>query len=170
MYLKLNDDDKETLSYAVINLNDFYDDHDKLGSGPLEVKEKAGSSIWLHTKTFSTKFIEYNNNHIQVVINFLKKFQKTYSPRSSFGKVYIHRLKPGQSVGRHFDGRNDQKYFKKINRYQIFFNIPALAEIESIPYPEPNSLQLLNHREYHSYKNLSNEDFYFIVFDLYESA
>jgi hypothetical protein len=91
------------------------------------------------------------------------------SPRL-LGRAYIHRLKPGDKINLHND-RVSVQQLNILNRYQIYLNIPRPASlmfenqlVKNLDNFE-NSLVDFALEKNHSYHNLSDQNWYFIVFD-----
>jgi len=113
-----------------------------------------------------TNWLNYENAGVKTFVDIIYKYVLEFNSNPTFGRVYLHRLHPGGIIPKHQDD-NDQPYFSIIKRYQLFLNIPENIFIESEPLPLKNSILCFNHLKFHYYKNKSNEDLFFCVFDLF---
>jgi hypothetical protein len=89
------------------------------------------------------------------------------------GRAYIHRLKPNDSINKHHDDIH-VKSMNILNRYHIYLDIPDNVELFFDDENVENPLQFKNTlvdfalSRLHYYKNWSNQNWYFIVFDKIE--
>ena len=105
------------------------------------------------------------------------KFIKDIIGEYYLGKAFVHRLKTKDRILRHCDLKITE-ISSLIKRYHIYLNIPVGMEIEfdgavvDDPSKFRNTLVDFSLKNMHSYKNNSEENFIFIVFDqckFYES-
>ena len=168
--IKLSPEDKIIVKQCFESLNntDLWGPHDGFnvnGSPSLQ----SGKTIWLRRKPGPWRLQEVNE--VCLLKNILSKYQTLLRPDIQegvthfFGRVYLHRLQPGQFIGRHYD-YNDQPYFSYLTRFQLYSDIPEGNIIEMDPKVEENSFLHFNHNAWHEYQNNSNENLYFIVYDL----
>lgn len=112
-------------------------------------------------------------NHRDNSSGFTKTLEllKQYSNNKSFGRIYWHRLLPGEGISRHSD---DTLAHVKTNilssRYQIYLEIPAECQLfldDTLQNNKlfENSIVDFQLRLPHQYKNNSNKPWYFLVFD-----
>ena len=101
------------------------------------------------------------------------KFIQDYLDSHVIGRAYIHRLKPGDSIIKHNDQVHVQS-LKIISRYHIYLDIPDSVElflddkIEDNPQCFRFTISDFALSRDHYYKNNSDQNWYFIVFDKLE--
>ena len=165
--LKLSPEDKIIVKQCFESLNtaNLWGPHHGAASGALS----SGKTIWLRPKNGPWRLQEINE--ISLLKNILSKYQTLLRPdiveevTHTFGRVYLHRLQPGEFVERHYD-YNDQPYMSYLTRFQLYSDIPEGNIIEIDPKVEENSFLYFNHNAWHEYKNHSQSNLYFIVYDL----
>lgn len=122
---------------------------------------RYGKTIYL---TDGTTFIA--EGYFPKTITLLKDVAANLASET-FGRVYIHRLQPGEFIVRHAD--TAELYFFDILRYHIYLDIPDDVKIlHSGDTIAPNSIILFNHQKLHEYINNSDKNIFFLVFDLYK--
>lgn len=128
-------------------------------------------------KTFWLRKIDHNMNLLlDRCIDWPEsnKIIKTYSQNNSWGRSYWHWLKPGDSIDRHHD-KNLGFSDKVLHRYQVYLDVPLGCEIW-IDEGKFDSRTLgncvLNFNMYyeHYYKNNSDQDLIFMVFDVFKNG
>lgn len=124
---------------------------------------REGSTIWL----IDEAEVIYHQDKFQIIRKIMKEISDSYN-FPNFGRVYIHRLAPGNAIPLHTD--SNRPYYNLINRYHIYLDIPQGLEILHAGYTiEEDSIMLFNHKGFHKYTNKSNQNAFFIVFDLYKA-
>lgn len=135
-------------------------------------------------KSIIINWVTRINNMYQMQWNLFEHFPETIKTLKSvandkqFGKIYWHRLQPGEQAKPHTDYRNpyiiDGKAYKRIN---IFLEIPNKVEL----YFDGDLDQKLDHSTFefsifdmaaikvHAAKNFSNKNFYCLVCDILET-
>ncbi len=169
--INLTTEDKDRVNQCFESLNnheELWTNHEALGNGVL-VSDNPGKTIWLRSKSGPWRLQDIKE--VSMLRAILSKYQKLLMPEIQeevshrFGRVYVHRLKPGQLIGRHRD-YNDQPYMSYLTRFQLYGNIAEGNTIEMVPAVQENSFLHFNHNEMHEYKNYSKDNLYFIVYDL----
>lgn len=168
--IKLLPEDKIIVNqcFEILNTMDVWGPHHSLGNGIL-VSDNPGKTLWLRPKFGPWRLTDINE--CVTLKNMLSKYQKILNPEiqegitHNFGRVYIHRMQPGQEIGRHYDF-NDQPYMSLLSRFHLYGNISDGNIIESVPPVEENCFMYFNHNEWHEYKNYSKDNLFFIVYDL----
>lgn len=140
---------------------------------PLNAPLRHGSSIYVQSINVQTHEIIVDNK--KYFSNSLKLLSEwTCQNMSKVARCYWHRLRPGERIDVHRDKDDENgSYFNKINRYQLFFEIPQdmviVMDSELWNFKESkkisNSLIFFNHADWHYYSNNSNKDVQFLVID-----
>jgi hypothetical protein len=127
---------------------------------------RDGESVHINwPKNNSSMMIVERRNQVSKIWNFMCEFTD-----HNVGRAYIHRLKPGDKI----DSHHDQIQIKKLsiaNRFHIYLDIPEKSEIvfdnQTISDCKifKNTLVDFSLGNLHSYKNLDEINWYFIVFD-----
>lgn len=132
-------------------------------------------------RSIHINFIDYDLTVVQKMNNSIL-FPKTLDIIKSIsnlpiGRVYWHRLLPGQKIDTHNDsGVVDRFKGKLLFRYQIYLDVPEEMEliIDGKMVKDPkvfsNSLYHFALQRNHYYKNNSNNPFYLLVFDFMETG
>lgn len=119
-----------------------------------------------------------DDDNLTVNLDNRKKFPKTMEvikklfPKKKFGRIYWHRLLPQNKIDLHTDAA--LKFVKNNlieSRFQIYLDIPEdfilMFEGGRVNHKIfQNSLVNFNLRAPHFYKNNSNQNVYFLVFDV----
>lgn len=138
---------------------------------------KDGKSIWLHGDLPNKHWadIHYGNipdnrffieDKAPFLCNYIKEAGK-FLGSENFGRAYIYSLGPGKKIARHIDIK---EYYRKINRYHLYFDIPDGVKIEhSGATIFPYTMIQFNPRLPHSYENNSSSNFVFVVFDIFKN-
>ena len=149
-------------------------------------------SLWTsHSSDLPTSLADGKSIHLNMIQNDLKYvkdlwklFPKTYniiktvSQDKTIGRCYWHRLLPNDIIGHHTDNsvefvKNDQLYA----RYQIYLECPEDQKFKMLivdakpcnPKKYEYSLLDFDLRLRHRYNNLSDNPWYFLVFDVLKS-
>ena len=163
----LGESEVKTWLTLIRDCESLWGPHNRFGGTPLIAPDdyaRAGETIWLHRRD-DDEWINYNSSSANQIVDILKSYRDDILPGARFGRVYVHRLKPGKIVSRHRDV-NDPKYFAVVKRHQVYFDIPESCEIESGSAIVSNSVVWFDHRAWHSYTNNSDRELIFVVFDL----
>lgn len=114
-----------------------------------------------------SKFNEpYRHPAINLLQDVVSKLGKTVD---DIHYAYYAIIPPNKQIYPHADV---EQYYRKINRYQIFFNLTEDQEIMQIGNDsESNSLVLFNTIKPHGFNNKSSTmPWYFVVFDIYKDV
>ena len=125
--IKLSPEDKIIVKQCFESLNttnlwELHDGFKKNGN----LSPQSGKTIWLKRKFQSWRLREVNE--VCLLKNILSKYQTLLRPDIQegvthfHGRVYLHRLHPGQFIGRHYD-HNDQPYFSYLTRFHLYGDI-----------------------------------------------
>lgn len=99
-------------------------------------------------------------------------FIKNLFPNDDLGRVYWHNLRPNNKIDLHNDKMfNFVKNNRITNRYQVYLDIPEnfvlMFDGQITDHKNfENSLVDFSLQKNHYYKNTSNENVYFLVFDI----
>ena len=161
----LTEDEVARMLGLIESLESSWGPHEKFGGSPLSrVNDSAGETIWLHYRE-DGNWRKPDEPSALELITVLESYRDMIMPHATFGRAYIHRLKPGKTVTRHKDVYHPA-YFSVVKRHQVYFDIPEKCEIESGSLIMKNSVVLFDHSSFHSYTNNGDRDLIFIVFDL----
>ena len=168
--IKLSPEDKIIVNqcFESLDATDLWSPH----AGPFNHKIIApgsGLTIWLKPKSTSWRLQDVEE--IVTLKNLLSKYQKMLRPDIQegvthfYGRVYLHRLLPGEFIGRHYD-HNDQPYMSYMTRFHLYGDISEGNIIEAGCPIQENSFLQFNHKDYHEYQNHSNTNLHLVVCDL----
>jgi hypothetical protein len=166
-YKNLELNDVALLQNTIPLLESMWGPHEQHGNGILVNTNPRDCTIWMHTRNIDSSWLNYTDPGTRIFIDVISKYVSEFNSNPRFGRAYIHRLKPGNIIGRHRD-YNDQPYFSTIKRYQLFLDIPENVIIESSPMPTKNSVFWFNHNVEHYYENAGTENLIFCVFDVFD--
>ena len=154
----LSEDERQQLHTEISGFDDLYQSHyiSKIQQMYAELRE--GRTVWLRTDTGDG--LEYTKFPI------LYKIICYVCKNPNLGRIYIHRLKPGDKIYKHKD---TERYHSLIQRYHIYLELPDEVVIKyNGDKIDPWSVISFDHTEYHSYDNRSSNEIKFIVFDIFK--
>lgn len=123
------------------------------------------------------KWIDDNSSSLKETINNTEKFPQTMKfiqskfPNEKIGRIFWHKLIPGDIISLHHDGmRNFCKKNIISGRYHVYLNFPKnfslMFDGEFVNHKNyENSLVNFNPTKLHYYKNTGDLPIYFLVFD-----
>ena len=131
---------------------------------------------WTALREGRSQHLQWVNDQHQVVDNLWTAWPKTHSMltrilghNGRLGRVYWHRLAPGQGIDPHTDrGLGYVQHPGFVARYQIYLDVDPLIEVFFGGAMQANlaySIQDFPLRELHAYENLGKTTMYLLVFD-----
>jgi hypothetical protein len=131
-------------------------------TGPL----RHGKTIWIRAVDSNLKL----NVNSPESFPYLLDIVNTLAGNNDYARCYLHSLAPNNIINEHVDV--GPVYFNQIlHRYHIYLDIPKGVQIKIDNQQQDtnrlkNCILDFNWKKIHSYKNNSNEDFTFAVFDI----
>lgn len=158
--------EKTQLKQEISSIDDkFWIKHFKIPHRLLSLRD--GETI--HINWPADNIFQQMPERPELVPEILDLINNIISP-NQLGRAYIHRLKPGDCIEKH----SDQIHVKNLNiqdRYHIYFDIPESSVLYVDDSVIENKKQFENSivnfalSRMHYYKNYSDQNWYFLVFD-----
>lgn len=137
--------------------------------------EYAKTGALRHGKTFWLRKIDHNMNlMVDRYFEFPESYKllKQFSKDCEIGRSYWHWLRPGDSIDKHND-RNLGFTDQVLHRYQVYTDIPdgsiiSIDEGRFDPITLKNCVLDFNMHYDHFYRNDTDSDLIFMVFDVFK--